>query len=211
MLQKINDEVLTPALRLLPASWDSKEARVMLLAIGLQESRFTHRYQVVQGKPGAKGPARGFFQFELGTEASRGGVTGVYMHPATKYWLRTVCAARDVLCYPTDIWQALENDDILAAAVARLLLVTDAYPLPKTNDMRGAWDLYAKRTWRPGKPHADTWGAFHAQARAVVMQEKPAPEPPPPPTFTKAPPSALPPQGAFSFWRWIASIFSKKV
>ena len=59
MLQKINDEVLTPALRLLPASWDSKEARVMLLAIGLQESRFTHRFQVVQGKPGAKGPARG--------------------------------------------------------------------------------------------------------------------------------------------------------
>ena len=54
-----------PGMALLPDRMDTPEARVMMLAIGLQESRFVHRRQI-------KGPARGFWQFEQG-----GGVIGV--------------------------------------------------------------------------------------------------------------------------------------
>lgn len=52
-------DILDPALKLLP-SMDSVRARMMLLAIGLQESRFEHRRQL------GNGPARGFWQFESG-------------------------------------------------------------------------------------------------------------------------------------------------
>ncbi|MCV6902125.1 MAG: hypothetical protein NTT76_05400, partial [Achromobacter xylosoxidans] len=68
-LKKIIDTGISPALALLPAGMDTQAAHVMLLAIGLQESRFTHRQQI-------GGPARGFWQFEKGTRASRGGVWG---------------------------------------------------------------------------------------------------------------------------------------
>lgn len=174
MLRHITEAAINPALALLPAAMDSAEARVMLLAIGLQESRFEHRYQVVQGRPGAKGPARGFWQFERGTRESRGGVWGVYLHPASRYWLSAACAARGVAFEPAAIWQAVEHDDVLAAALARLLLFTDAKRLPAVGDAAAAWDLYARRTWRPGKPHRQTWDAFHAQAVAAVSAEVPA-------------------------------------
>ncbi|WP_280191982.1 hypothetical protein [Delftia sp. PS-11] len=167
-LGSIIETAINPALALLPAAMDTPEARVMLLTIGLQESRFVHRYQLVKARPGAKGPARGFWQFELGTRAGRGGVWGVYLHPASRYWLSGVCVARGVAFEPRAIWKAIEQDDVLAAALARLLLFTDPRRLPSVSDARGAWMLYALRTWRPGKPHRQTWDAFHAQARAVV-------------------------------------------
>lgn len=63
-LSEVIKTAIDPALSLLPERMRSKEAVVMLLAIGLQESRFVHTYQLVQGKPGAKGPARGWWQFE---------------------------------------------------------------------------------------------------------------------------------------------------
>lgn len=168
-LDTIIKTAINPALALLPPAMDTSEARVMLLAIGLQESRFEHRYQLVQGKPGAKGPARGFWQFERGSAASRGGVWGVFLHPSTNRQLRTIAEQRGGLPVPTSIWEAIEQDDVLAAALARLLLFTDPRRLPAVNDAQGAWDLYALRTWRPGKPHRQTWDAFHAQARAAVM------------------------------------------
>lgn len=167
-LSEIMGSAVEPAMGLLPAAMDTAQARVMLLAIGLQESRFEYRYQVVQGRPGAKGPARGFWQFELGTRASRGGVWGVYLHEASSYWLSIVCAARGVAFEPRAIWERIERDDVLACAVARLLLFTDPLRLPAVGDAAAAWDLYARRTWRPGKPHRQTWDAFHAQAREQV-------------------------------------------
>ena len=167
-LDTIIKTAINPALALLPAAMDTPEARVMLLAIGLQESRFEHRYQLVQGQPGAKGPARGFWQFERGTAASRGGVWGVFLHPATNRLLRAVAEQRGCPQSPSNIWEVVEQDDVLAAALARLLLFTDPQRLPAVTDAQGAWDLYALRTWRPGKPHRQTWDAFHAQARAAV-------------------------------------------
>lgn len=164
----IPHDAINAAFNLLPAGMDSPAARVMLLSIGLQESRFEHRYQLVQGTPGAKGPARGFWQFERGTAASRGGVWGVFLHPESAALLKTVARARGVPPSPSNIWERLETDDVLAAAVARLLLWTDPKPLPKVEDAQGAWNLYAIRTWRPGKPHRQTWDAFHARAREQV-------------------------------------------
>lgn len=167
-LEQILKSGIAPALAQLPANMDTPEARVMLLAIGLQESRFEHRYQVVQGKPGAKGPARGFWQFEQGTAASRGGVWGVFLHVASNSLLKQIAAQRGVAASPTNIWQAIEADDVLAAAVARLLLWTDPKALPKLGDVEGAWQLYL-RTWRPGKPHRGTWDALYAQALRAVQ------------------------------------------
>lgn len=64
-LVEVRDNLIPAAARLLPGVAFTPEAKVMLLAIGLQESRFEHRRQI-------KGPARGFWQFEAG-----GGTAGV--------------------------------------------------------------------------------------------------------------------------------------
>lgn len=124
------------------------ELRVQLLSIAGQESGFIHRAQVLNG--GGKGPARGLWQFE------KGGVRGVYLHNASMEYLRLLCRARDVNFDVPQIWAALETDDVLAAGVARLLLLTDPRPLPAVGDEDAAWDCYV-RNWRPGKPHRDRW------------------------------------------------------
>ncbi|CUJ60349.1 Uncharacterised protein [Achromobacter xylosoxidans] len=160
-LDSIVSAAINPALALLPAGMDTPAARVMLLAIGLQESRFLHRRQIA-------GPARGFWQFEKGTRASRGGVWGVFLHAASKDHLAALCKARSVSCDPDAIYAALEYDDVLAAGVARLLLWTDPKALPAVGDADAAWALYL-RTWRPGKPKPDSWPDLYRQAAAQVQ------------------------------------------
>lgn len=160
-LDAIVSDAINPAMALLPARMDTPAARVVLLAIGLQESRFVHRQQI-------GGPARGFWQFEKGTRASRGGVWGVFLHAASKDHLAALCKARSVACDPDAIYAALEYDDVLAAGVARLLLWTDPKPLPSIGDADTAWALYL-RTWRPGKPHPQTWPDLYRQAVAEVQ------------------------------------------
>lgn len=159
-LKTISDTAITPALALLPGRMDTPGACVMLLAIGLQESRFVHRHQV-------GGPARGFWQFEKGTRASRGGVWGVFLHAASGDHLATLCKARSVAGDPDAIYAALEYDDVLAAGVARLLLWTDPKPLPAVGDADAGWALYL-RTWRPGRPHPQTWPGLYRRAAAEV-------------------------------------------
>ncbi|CUJ42169.1 hypothetical protein [Achromobacter xylosoxidans] len=159
-LKEVVERAIEPALALLPARMDTPAARVMLLAIGLQESRFVHRRQI-------GGPARGFWQFEKGSRASRGGVWGVCLHPASKGHLAVLCKARSVACDPDAIYAALEYDDVLAACVARLLLWTDPKVLPAIGDWDAAWSLYLC-TWRPGRPHPKTWPQLYAQAMAAV-------------------------------------------
>jgi len=163
VLNVILQEAINPALKLLPEKLTSEAAKVMLLSIGLQESRFKYRYQIVKGQPYLKGPAKSYFQMERG-----GGVLGVLNFPGTKFLAQDVCKARDVAPNSMAVWNAMEEDDILAAAFARLLLFTDPLKLPSVNDAAGGWDLYM-RTWRPGLPHRETWDEFHAQARAQVL------------------------------------------
>jgi hypothetical protein len=164
LLDSIIHTAINPAFKLLPAKMDSDAARVMMLAIGLQESRFQYRFQKVTGNPYAKGPARGFWQFERG-----GGVVGVCSHRHTRELAEAVCKAQGVPFDSSMIHARLEFDDVLAAAFARLLLWADSKPLPGVDASHDeAWDCYT-RSWRPGKPHRGTWDAFHEQARAQVF------------------------------------------
>ncbi len=128
---------------------NSREARVLLLAIGFQESDFEARRQMNGG------PARGFWQFERG-----GGVRGVLEHHSTR---GIAAGLLGTLQYSGDaVYDALEHNDVLACAFARLLLWTHPAPIPV--DAPSAWAYYAA-TWRPGRPRPDEWPAnFHDAA-----------------------------------------------
>ena len=139
----------------LPDRMDTPAARLMMLAIQKQEDPEERRYQVVKrtfdttienivGPKTAKGPARSLWQMEQG-----GGVKGVLHHPTTGRYLHDICQRFDVDPIPQACWLAIEDNDVLAACFARLLLWSDALKLPSINDAQGAFALYL-RTWRPG-------------------------------------------------------------
>lgn len=166
---------INPALALLPANMDTSEARIMLLAIGLQESRFEHRRQLIGNPPRPTGPAKSFWQGEQGG----GMVHGVRLHAATRAAAAHLYQARAVPARDAAIWDAIENDDVLAAGLARLLLWSDQGRLPAVGDEQGAWALYL-RTWRPGAYARGTpaqraelrakWGRNYALAAAEVIR-----------------------------------------
>ena len=169
-LRTVRRSMIDPALLLLPAKMESPQAVVMLLAIGLQESRFTYRRQM------GNGPAKSFWQAEQGG----GMVTGLlrYRVQDVRDLATGLCAVRGVVPSAQDVWNAIERDDILAAGLARLLLYTDPARLPVLGDEAGAWDLYL-RTWRPGAySRGDAaqraalrkkWAANYAAALEVVQ------------------------------------------
>lgn len=154
------------AFLLLPTKMDSRQARIVHAAIGFQESGFLARRQIITvTRDGKKvnvpeGPAMGFWQFESG-----GGVKGVMAHSAVSEIARRACHSRGVPFVQDAAWRALEEDDVLAAVFARLLMWADSAPLPVTPD--AAWAMYA-RTWRPGKPHPDKWPSSWASAMSAV-------------------------------------------
>lgn len=161
-IKEVNDEILTPSFRLLaggaiPRNYNTPEARVMLLAIGLQESRFLYRRQI-------RGPARGWYQFEKG-----GGVHGVLTHRSSAREIERVLGKIHVA--KTDVYTAIEWHDQLATVMARLLLYTDPRPLPAVTDEAAAWQLYL-RVWRPGRPHPETWPAFHKAAVDLINSRR---------------------------------------
>lgn len=155
---------VSKALFMLPPAMTSPQARVMLYAIGLQESRFEYRRQMIKkgGELLPLGPAKSFWQ----GERTGGMCAGVVRHPASRFWMHHMCQERHVGFNATAIWNAIETDDVLAAAAARLLLFTDPKRLPDVGDQKAAWNLYA-RTWRPGKSHPETWAKFYAEAVAA--------------------------------------------
>lgn len=150
------DNLVVPALKLLPAYMDSPKARVMMLAIGLQESEFQTRVQY------GGGPAHSFWQFEEG-----GGVRGVCRHSASTEQARLICRARDCSFDPHAVWSQMATDDLLGAVFARLLLLTDPRALPDMDDVQGMW-LYYERNWRPGKPHPERWLSRYARALTLI-------------------------------------------
>lgn len=156
-LSEIIAKAINPAHELLPAKMDSVQARVMMLTTGLQESRFEHRRQM------GNGPARSFWQFERG-----GGVKGVMTHAASRDHMQALCVTRRVPFTAQAIWEAIEFDDVLAAGATRLLYWTDPGKLPAVTDAAASWALYL-RTWRPGKPHPETWPAYHRTARSALL------------------------------------------
>ena len=143
-LKSIIQNAITPALAIIDIT-QSQQATVQLLAIGLQESRFIDRRQLVGSPPKPVGPAKSFWQAELGG----GMVHGVRTHAQSRDKAALLYAARGVAPNDRAIWDAIENDDVLAAGLARLLLWTDPKRLPALGDVDGAFQLYL-RTWRPG-------------------------------------------------------------
>lgn len=136
----------------------TRPADTIMLAIAGQESRWTHRAQI-------GGPARGFWQFEKGTEVTRGGVTGIMLHKATADRARRLCSALRIEADAATVYEALRWNDTLAVGFARLLLWTDPKALP--TEPGPAWDCYM-RTWRPGKPHPATWQVRWDSAISIV-------------------------------------------
>lgn len=156
------------ALSELPNAMDSDNARAQLYGTGLQESRFKHRRQLV--KRGTQlvpdGPAKSYWQ----GERTGGMCAGILRHRATRDLTRALCLRHAVEPNALAIWNAIEHNDILAASCARLLLWTDPQPLPDYRSLTAesaAWDYYM-RTWRPGKPHPETWADCWAAAVKVL-------------------------------------------
>lgn len=155
-LSEARQRAIAPALALLPAKMTSPAAEILLLSIGLQESALRHRQQI-------GGPARGYWMFE------QDGVRGVLRCPASRDHALQVCEARGAKPIGAAVHAALEHDDVLAAAFARLLLWTDPAPLPAVGEVGAAWELYL-RTWRPGKPRRGTWDQLYALALEAVRE-----------------------------------------
>lgn len=163
--EQFRSEILAPGLAKLATIGgreslaNSAAAEQMLLTIAMQESALTHRAQVIAS--GAPGPARGWWQFERG-----GGVAGVMQHPASSGLARRLCEACHVPFEAAHIWRCLEGHDALAVGFARLLLWTDARPLPTTS--AAGWQYYLDN-WRPGRPRVEKWAGYWASsARALA-------------------------------------------
>lgn len=142
---------------LLPSKLDSIEAKAMMFAIPMQESRWDERRQI-------GGPAHGFAQFELG------GIRGVLEHKASRPLIRGVLDRLDYDYRPETSYVAIEHNDVLALAYMRCLLWTVPQALPGRYDPAGAWKQYLF-AWRPGKPKPATWPGFYATAWGMVTQE----------------------------------------
>lgn len=155
-LRFVREKIIAQTYReVLPGKFAATDATVMLLAIGLQESRFEHRQQV-------GGPARSFWQFERG-----GGVRGVLTHPETAKHAQAVCTLRGIAPTAESVYARMLDDDLLGCAFARLLLYSDPKPLPAIGDAAAAWAYYL-RSWRPGKPHQRTWDGLYEQAMKAM-------------------------------------------
>lgn len=133
----------------------SDSARVLVMAIAGQESRWSARRQV-------GGPARGYWQFERG-----GAVAGVLTHPATALKARVICGVEDIPSDYDTVYEAIAWHDRLACAMARLLLWTDPAALPAVGAVQEGWAYY-QRLWRPGAPHPEVWAARYGTAMGLV-------------------------------------------
>jgi hypothetical protein len=163
------DQVLRftlPATRaLLPTGMmESPRAWAMLIATGLQDSKFLERRQVVDVAKRTYGPARGFWQFER-----NGGTAGVLQHHRTREHALQVL--KD-LRYPhshsaREVHYLLHDNDVLACCFARLLLWTLPGRLPPRQAPLEGWRQYLE-AWRPGDPHPETWETYYGHAWSLV-------------------------------------------
>lgn len=173
MIDQVQRFVLPQAYDLVPGAFRSQAATAMVLAIGLQESKFATRRQ------GAGGPARGFWQFEIG------GTRGVMTHHTTK--ALTIAILRDLklpnlVGDPDRTHMALEYADPLACVFARLLLWTLPKGLP-TQTQQDKGFLQYLEAWRPKgwelglkHPRAGDWPENFAEGwtRAVAYHARQA-------------------------------------
>ena len=147
---------IMPALHLLPSTMSSDNAAALMLTIAQQESGLRARRQREDG------PARSMFEFELA------GVSGVLNHPASRSLAARLLEALNYQeLSPPQLLTAMEFDQVLAAAFARLALLRDPAPLPNRNQADAGWAYYV-RIWAPGVPRPMTWWDNWQQAWAAV-------------------------------------------
>lgn len=164
----VHDFLIPACKALFPASFTAfgtPPAIAMLLAIGLQESDFEARRQLVGHNrnwwDSLTGPATSFWQFE------KGGIQAILAHAKTGPILKDILTT---LGYPDDadvIHDAITHNDILAVCCARLLLYTYPGPLPRPQDTTEAWRQYIW-CWRPGKPTTERWPTRYRLAWDIV-------------------------------------------
>lgn len=153
--------ILPAAYRLLPEQMRSARASAMVMTCGLQESKLMHRRQLPRRPGGQPGPARSLWQFEPN------GLRGVIKHPASREHvanvLRNLRYNVKMMENVLHFHEVIEHNDILACAMARLLLWTDTRPIPDRGEAKTAWAMYL-RTWNPGDPKPDTWASYYDEA-----------------------------------------------
>jgi hypothetical protein len=158
------DYTLPAAYALLPPRMQSDRASAMLLAIALQESDFQHRRQMPLRPGMPHGPARGFWQAEpiwiedvLTRASSRDHAAAVLQR----------------LGYPDSraaaIHAAVEHNDTLACAFARLSLWQHRDALPDQHNYEAGWRIYLAQ-WRPGRPHPAKWRGVFGVAHDLVLE-----------------------------------------
>jgi len=156
-----NQEVLSgaiqPAYAALPGKLNSPEATCLLLAIGRQESGFRVSQQY------GNGPAHGLWQFE------GGGIRAVLYSTSSGNMLWQFCQEIGVTYGSLTIYDALVNDDVLAAGLARLLLWDSPIKLPRIGDIDRGWKYY-KDCWEPGKPDRTRWLQSYTMATDTMAQ-----------------------------------------
>lgn len=150
----MHDLVLGPLFSVLPDKMCSTEAKAMMLAIGMQESRFKHRRQI-------GGPAIGFWQFEAA------GIQGVLTHHASQEYADSLLALLNITNHEPIVYRAIQYNDLLAAGFARLLLWTLPSALSKRDEPQKGWQQYLQ-AWRPGKPHEETWAMCWDEAWGAI-------------------------------------------
>jgi len=142
----------------------SDAARVLVLTIAGQESRWKDRRQIGMSYYPQKIGARGYWQFE----STWGGPVAINdVLQSTPRQIETVCSALDIPCDEIALYEACAWNDTLACAMARLLLWSDPAPLPAVGDKDASWKYY-ERNWRPGAPHPETWPGLYDRARAAI-------------------------------------------
>lgn len=153
MIDHIQSYVVPAAYALLPPSMAHPRATAMLLATGLQVSKFRDRRPL-------EGTACGFWGFE------KPNVREVITNPHTRL---TVETALRVLRYEAmidsvaNIQQLLVDNDTLACVFARSLLLTLPTQLPRRNQRDLGWRQFAQ-AWNPADPAEFTWPHYFAEA-----------------------------------------------
>lgn len=155
MLAAIRRSILNPALALLPESLSGREAEVLLLTTGLAASGFRNRRD-------ARSQGRGYWRAEPDGVM----VGGVLRAVQTRDLAVAVCDARQVPPIAERVYSALEHDDVLAAALARLLLWSDPAGLPPLGDEAGAWACY-QRHWAVDESDRRSWAIHYRLALAA--------------------------------------------
>jgi hypothetical protein len=158
--QTADQLIIVPTLAWLGAPYDSPEARLLLLAIALQESHLKHRKQ----QPVAH--AKGFWQFEKG-----GGCAGFETDPHQKVF-RKAATALNFPFRSAETWTLIgEGADHLACVMARGLLWSHPKPLPTIGDEEAAFAYYLKQ-WRPAPKNREKnrlrWTTTYPMAREVT-------------------------------------------